>query len=124
MKRADRDAWVADLRAHPELQGHYYLSCNNKNCCLGRLAILHGCRIISGEDRVQEDYLFPADEDLVEFPEHAKFDRMGVGFPPRYWLISIGLSYAQAEHLASLNDSGRSFAKIADWIEQNVPVED
>jgi hypothetical protein len=109
MKRSDRDAWVADLRANPLIQGRRRLSCSTGDCCLGRLALLH---------KVQ----------YVVDPEGTKmflFDRNFLGedaIPPKAWLNGIDLPWSTAKLLACMNDSGKSFSEIADEIERIVPV--
>lgn len=66
--RSFRDAWVADLRAHPELQGKHRLTTiypdgTQKDCCLGRACKLLGVKV---------DHIKPLDTDEVDYEEGKK----------------------------------------------------
>lgn len=125
MNRKLRDLWVADLRAHPELQGHGRLcTANDKFCCLGRLL-----------EVASEAGLMPEGTDwngrTFTYPPRSPANRTSA------WAVAgyFGLdkenpkpedpSKTLEDYLITLNDTFNwSFASIADWIEGNVPVED
>jgi hypothetical protein len=102
--------WVAALRSGKFQQGDRALRANDRYCCLGVLAEVKGCqwgKNIHGEAT-------------------PVFGSEGVGRhedSPCYLDESFsGLLYATQCALADLNDSGKPFPAIADWIEENIPV--
>jgi hypothetical protein len=105
MNRDNVKAWVDDLRANGHLQGGGVLeSPDGKFCCLGRAAVLAGCERSVDNSRVNYD------------------GRGGVA-PPRVseWLGvnigSLGSLPRRGGLLSKLNDTGATFAEIADIIE-------
>ncbi len=109
MKRALRDAWVADLRSgkHRQTTGclHRY---KEGYCCLGRLCEVAGIKPVrfarngwryDGRSSVLPDSLAPELDSKPGQPNQG--------------------------HLIKMNDKqGKTFAEIADWVEAYVPVED
>lgn len=106
MKRSERDAWVAALRSGKYKQGQRALRHCDTYCCLGVKCDLDG-----------EEWI-PCDEGLF------KTEDGHVGMPSFAALGYWQMTYREAQSIASLNDGGKSFAEIADWIEANLPVEE
>ena len=107
MKRAIRDEWVRRLRSGEYKQGRGGLrSQSDEFCCLGVLC------------------------DMGEKQDWQKDDILGWlygtqrGMPGEDVLQAAGLSGSHARMLASRNDYGHTFDKLADWIEDHVSVED
>lgn len=100
MKKELRDAWTAALRSGEYKQGKYALFPQRASyCCLGVLSVV-------------------ADLDFG-----AIFAPNGKTY--RYPSPEEGLSDGDSNTLQNLNDvKGYTFPQIADWIEQNIPVED
>lgn len=95
-------AWIADLLAHPELQGRGALRySNNTFCCLGRL------RDVAGLEWIPHGKWFCTPGGRTDLIDNAE-------------LYELGLCHSQQERLAGMNDDGISFAEIADWIEANL----
>lgn len=114
MKKAIRDAWVQSLRSglYPQVQ---WALCRKEKqglgfCCLGVLLDVYDPSgwgtppEYEGGMRLYGDYL---------------------GTPPPDVQEALGLSVQLRNSLVVLNDQDRkTFPEIADWIEQNIPVED
>jgi hypothetical protein len=100
VKRELRDKWVRALRSKDFQQGSGRLKDDNYKayCCLGVLR-----SVVLGHDNWKGDVPYPA------------------GRSPK---VYQGMSIRDQKSLASMNDGGESFLTIADWIEQNIPVED
>jgi hypothetical protein len=95
-------AWIARLRSGKVEQGQKRLEyLTGEQCCLGVAA-----NLALVPKRVCTDvYVF----DFGDPPRS--------GRPPNGWM---GLREAQITELAAMNDTGKTFAQIADWIEQNI----
>ena len=114
MKRDIAEKWIADLRAGP-LQAKRVLFDGAGHCCLGRLCVLAGL-----------EPKYNASRDKYEFG-----DRESFSLPPevREW---AGMKDEDGNYhlddeddelsqfLARDNDSGKTFAEIADIIEAHV----
>lgn len=119
MKRAERDEWVAALRSGKYKQGHTALESSEKFCCLGVKCDLdidagrHGVSrtVYRDSDRVYAYYIDSA-EDAAAY------------MPVQEILGAWHLSEDDARTLSDMNDRGQSFAVIAQWIEDNIPVEE
>lgn len=104
MTRAERDAWVAALRSGKYRQGQDRLRSESGFCCLGVLCDIknpEGWRAspITGGWFHGREFMFP-DPCVSDIPESIQ------------------------NQVARLNDNGKSFLEIANWIEANVPVTD
>jgi hypothetical protein len=95
-------AWIAKLRDPSTKQGRGYLErADGSQCCLGVAANLKG---------VPKEL----DDEVYAFHFEGSTTR---GMPSPDW---EGLTAAQQDILAGMNDIGRSFSEIADWIEANL----
>jgi hypothetical protein len=119
MKRSERDEWVQALRSGEFIQGQGTLDQNGKQCCLGVKCLLdiaagrHGiCAFIVHSGFNQREFGIAGSESFEP------------NMPTGEILEAWGLSIEAADKLADMNDKCTSFPKIADWIEQNVQVED
>lgn len=98
--------WIADLRAHQESQGRGFLQRDGKFCCLGRLAEIEGVP--------SREY-----ESGICFYDFG-FGQENTGFLSSVWTDKRSLSSESCNALIGMNDDGRTFAEIADWIEKNL----
>lgn len=127
MDKALRDGWVAALRSGEIAQTRQSLQDHDGYCCLGVLCLVanrmdpqqfpitHGSEgpkaglilggMLSHHRKLREILYDP--ERHVDYDADAK---------------EIDCAGHLEEKAASLNDEGRSFAEIADWIEANVPI--
>lgn len=87
--------WIAALRSNYYEQGHGQLVRNGRYCCLGVYASINGV------------------------PDGVMADSSGVAVVGRAWCLAEIPENARYK-LAAMNDNGKSFAKIADWIEANL----
>lgn len=110
MKREIRDQWCAELRSGKRKQGFGKLEdINGRQCYLGVLADVCG---------VPKRYSEYTGAYLYEFINkiYSSENSPPAGFQ--------GLTASQISRLITLSDDKRlSFPKIANWIEQNIPVE-
>lgn len=92
--------WVAALRSGEYKQGKSNLYIDGKYCCLGVACIVAGMThdTIDGDSLINNDIKFS----IVPIVLH---DSLG---------DNIGL------RLAIMNDNGKSFSEIADYIEENL----
>lgn len=104
--------WVADLRAHPELQGTGELNPEGTHyCCLGRLCVLAEQAGIVKRIPTAKYSSFnnqwgpPADS------------RSHLAAAVQQW---AGITPTQEHNLSVMNDSGYTFTEIADSIEANL----
>jgi len=114
MKRELRDRWVAALRSGQYRQGHGSLQTGDGAfCCLGVLCDIQGAEGIDFEWRTWGD----------RTPDLARGDiyvRSG-NFPPK--ALNGGLDNGIQHALATMNDDGRSFDEIDDYIEASVQID-
>lgn len=93
-------------------------------CCLGvacNLLVLKGA--LTWEDEFLEQAGYKEGK-LYHLEEYGVVDPLekldNHGMPPQEVLDMIGMSPKAASHVADLNDDGKSFADIADWIEDHL----
>lgn len=103
MKHELRDAWVADLRSGKHRQ--------ERGCCLGRLCEVTGIKPVFIE----------ATHGHTRGAWAYDYQRFGL---PAHLRSEAKISGSQEAELQSMNDTGFTFAEIANWIEANIPVED
>lgn len=113
--------WVADLRAHPEVQGHGLLhSLEGKFCCLGRAAMLWCTKEgVAGEEAMTPLSKVPCWSYLGEklvLPDRV---RKALGLRTVNGEF-FGLA-GEPESLSYMNDHNCTFADIADTIESEPP---
>jgi len=115
MKKAVKKRWIAALRSGKYRQGKAYLcktyKGRSKFCCLGVLAHEE----LDGE--WQE--LGEVGEGNTAWNLYYKGDE-ALGLLPKEALIEVGLSDIDQDELSGMNERGRSFKEIADWIEENL----
>ena len=99
-----KSAWIADLRANGDLQGQVYLhSADGKFCCLGRARVVAGMKW--GELSFGIAYMAGNNQTTMLC---------------RTEMIEIGITTEEHQKLADMNDTGKTFAEIANWIEENL----
>lgn len=110
MNKEIKKMWVDALRSGKYKQGQGWLrTANNKYCCLGVL-----CDLAVNEERVRRDLV----KDVYAY---GKQDRMSV-LPSEVidWAeLDQHGTYGENRCLVYDNDGGKSFAEIADIIEEN-----
>lgn len=103
MNRELRDRWIADLRANGDKQGHGLLrTTDEKYCCLGRLYNLLGLKW----HMVIDDECYST---TCGSCTHLNGSYLGTDLPQ-----------LTQDVLIEMNDSGKTFSEIADWIEENL----
>lgn len=115
MKKAIRDAWVQSLRSglYPQIQGQL---CRKEKgglgfCCLGVLADVVDPAAWGAP---------PEDEGGTRY-----FSGAWMGSLPSEFKVEVGLRDYEQRALVTQNDvDKKTFPEIADWIEENIPVED
>lgn len=125
MKRELRDRWVAALRSGDFKQGNGFLKREKRfdkrerrfddvtHCCLG---VLH--EVDGGEwERDDDIYLTLTGESVfITSMTGSRSSRTLMG------QLLRGLSHTHRCMLTVMNDNGKTFEEIADWIERNVEV--
>jgi hypothetical protein len=113
MNKKLKAKWIADLRANPGKQGRGALqTASGRYCCLGRLALLAG--VPHFFDRVQKRWFFDFPREKLQCILPANFCGLNDSQVKECWLRNDG----DGDH------PPQSFFEIADWIEENIPVED
>lgn len=102
--------WIAALRSGEYKQGQtcLYSPDANSYCCLGVAGVLCGVATNQMAYKSQFGTYMPHEDDLIAPP---------LGMPG---LLSHDDLYDTAHHLARMNDNGKSFSEIADYIEANL----
>lgn len=109
MKKAFKTKLVKALRSGRYKQGQGYLFNDGRRCCLGVGCLVLGLRPKKGP----KPY---ADESV-----RAGSQWDGRRYPTPKQLRAMGIGHAVAKRLANLNDEdGKSFAEIANYIEQSI----
>lgn len=109
MDRAVQKAWTEALRSGDYPQGRGHLRGPDGYCCLGVLCDISGIGT------------WIDDETTLAMRYQVGYDILtaGVGIPPTKVVRWAGI-LSGVQTLAELNDSGMSFALIADWIDANL----
>jgi len=92
--------WIEALRSGKYKQTTHYLKDDQGFCCLGVLCDIQG-----------------ADFDAIR----TEFGTLSLSSSPQKYLGGLGM---MAPRLTTLNDDGKSFAEIADYIEMNIPTDE
>jgi hypothetical protein len=100
--------WLAALRGDEYKQVDTHLRTENGHCCLGVLCDISGLGEWSQQSPGDYIWSFTAEDDQRTF------------LPPTKVLAEAGLTRDVAETLSHMNDEGKSFGVIADYIEANV----
>lgn len=91
--------WIAALRSGKYQQTTHYLKDDDGFCCLGVLCDIQGADF----DAIRQQYrTLSLSSNPVEY---------------------IGMLESEAPWLSQMNDTGRSFAEIADYIEKSIPAD-
>lgn len=94
------EKWVAALRSGEYQQGSESLCYNDSYCCLGVACAISGVVNVPHQDWIK-----------ATTAKDTSIPKILIGSA-----ATSGLVYA----VSTMNDSGSSFADIADWIEENV----
>jgi hypothetical protein len=110
MKRELKQKWLDALRSGNYRQGQDCLKQENDRgrvwyCCLGVLA------------EIAEPEMLRKERSSFVFYNHTGYLRL----PSGEWVL---LTADTQRELGRMNDDGKSFAEIADWIEKNVPEDE
>lgn len=108
MNKRIKRAWIKALRSGEYEQGRFELcDADSKMCCLGVLCdiAIHGDWEWSSEFT---SWLPP------------KSVASGITHWSKPGYESVGLTWDDANRLSTMNDRGKSFCEIADWIEENL----
>ncbi len=97
--------WVAALRSGRYKQGQKALRVHDSFCCMGVL-----CDIVKDHPEVSGKWL----SDGFKVPDSVN----NGSWPDRKVKELTGLVWG-IDHLATMNDNGKSFAEIADYIEEH-----
>ena len=104
MKPAVKKRWVKALRSGEYEQGQFSLCKDNKFCCLGVLL----------DTEVSFDW------EWDEFRECWTINGEAGHLPGVQFNDEFELDVREEDALAGMNDSGKTFPEIADWIEENL----
>lgn len=125
MKRSIRDEWIRNLESGEIPQTANNLCADNARCCLGVL-----CDVLGMEQETDvsawgcRGYYFPDEDGPLDTLLPVMFsERLGLESLVPDEMGSVGMNSIQ-NVLAGMNDTGSSFADIAAWIKENVPVEE
>lgn len=112
MKKQLKTKWVKALRSglYRQTAGVLANEEGTAFCCLGVLADIQGCL---WKDKANSD------GDLL--PINPSSGRIVGDGLISHRAFSGGLSQDVQNELSQLNDDGKPFARIADWIEKNIP---
>lgn len=101
--------WVKALRSGEYKQGRHYLRSNEHFCCLGVL-----CNLVDPSKWTHTD---------LEFARYRGQEYAHSSFPPAEVARQVNLTHDDQDHVASMNDEGKTFAEIADYIETAIPAD-
>jgi hypothetical protein len=112
-----RDEWVKALRSGKYDQTTETLEKDGAYCCLGVLCVVAG-QDIPDDANDLDSYEYESGEDdedeILLFDMRPFRDQCGLGTAP---------DSLQNKLVKMNDDENKTFAEIADWIEQNVPAE-
>jgi hypothetical protein len=103
------EKWLAALRSGKYEQGLFVLHSQRENtyCCLGVACAIHGCKDLGDSQYLTKGVhgLQPKNHNILDLiPAELQHDNTN----------------ALVDKLTILNDEGKSFSEIADWLEENV----
>lgn len=109
-----KEAWLKALRSGDYKQGRQALRIGDgkasKYCCLGVLCDL-------GEKKAWEDLYYNGE---YGYSSGKGMQNLSQGYINESLAKKMTLDPIVAYDLAQMNDDGKSFAQIADWIEENL----
>lgn len=116
LKPEVKTAWLDALRSGEYTEGVGVLrDAEGAYCCLGvrcELAVAAGVLPAATQSGPGADYVYGSDSDA--FPPETERGWAWVGYEDETSLEVLAIE----EELANMNDAGKSFAEIADYIEQ------
>lgn len=114
MKTELKKKWVEKLRSGEYKQTTQFLKTSNGYCCLGVLCDILGSKWEIG------DFVYHENPETVYINEdgHDSFPSKEI-----CEMINNDEDEVNVDELIQMNDSGKSFAEIADWIEKHVNEE-
>jgi hypothetical protein len=116
MKPDVKEKWLKALREPGRKQTRSVLKSDDGQCCLGVL-----CEVLN----VPSQQAGEIDDSVLEQKNVQVFD-FGISgsyidIPPSEWSsVNADLNYRDMRDLAGMNDEGKSFDEIADYIERNL----
>ena len=119
MNRKIAELWIADLRTNPP-QSRGVLFDGNGHCCLGRLCELNGLKPVENRHSDRNTYYY--DDETFMLPSQVK-EWAEMKSDDGSYGSYIGVSRYIGEDSGTLtddNDSGKTFAEIADIIEAHI----
>jgi hypothetical protein len=109
-----RNRWVKLLRSGKFKQGQRYLrDFDDSYCCLGVLLSAVDSKSWKSV-KIKTEYAF---QELKEWKHPGRAD---LDFLTKAFLKKVGMTDEQQRHLAVMNDTGKSFKRIATYIEKNL----
>ena len=112
MDEKTKRKWIAELRNPNNRQCRFELrAADDAFCCLGIL-----CNLVNPGGWQSGEFKNPNLEGHISKWRHTS----NPGMPGHDVLEASGLLAGSAGRLSSMNDSGKSFAEIADYIEKNL----
>jgi hypothetical protein len=121
MKAELKQKWVEALRSGKYQQGTGVLrTTDNEYCCLGVLCDLVD-RSAWGVAEETFTCVNGVDVPRVAYDFHSKGDSSCYSLP---YTLEVNLKLTNTTPLIDMNDGGKSFAEIADWIEREIPAEE
>lgn len=120
MKKEIADLWVADLRTNPpQHQGELKNLNGPGHCCLGRLCVVLGMEQEAVNHHDEEDDFGDEGIGPRELLTRTVIAAAGMRMGNEAGFIQSLSAFMSVDSLAELNDTGRSFAEIADVIEKH-----
>ena len=116
-----KEQWITALRSGDYNQCSGYMRKGDRFCCLGvAYELIH-------KDEINRAWLGPSPDSApvdVFFTGAGKAYLPGIGdYPPDIWEVlnqEIHPAISGLTHLSNMNDGGKTFGEIADWIEENL----
>lgn len=105
MKAELKQKWIDALRSGKYSQAKGRLEDGGSYCCLGVLCVVAGLKIAKEGDYVDGTALYE-------------------GYDPIWNIFGGRPGESPQDRLAPMNDEGKSFSVIADYIEKNIPADD
>lgn len=107
MNKELKNKWLEALRSGEYKQGVNFLrNIGDNYCCLGVLYEVEG--------------ISPLDIENSGKSICYRYDGINTSFPSNEVIKRWGMSIGTCNNLAKMNDNGKRFNEIADWIEENL----
>lgn len=112
-----KEKWIAALKSGDYKQTRNHLRVGDSFCCLGVLCDLYKRE---QEDKGDTDSITWERDECSDIQRLSKDDDWVEDLPPNYVLDWAGLVGADWNSLATLNDDGSTFDKIAEIINEQI----